>query len=239
MKFSDRASAGLLLAKEIETVLSDRSECQPCAQIVVIGLPRGGVPVAFAVAQRLKCALDIIVAKKLPYPGQPEYAIGAVSSDGVVELNRMIPHDQQWQAYVDNERQDLLTKTRESENRLRRLAGIEAISLNGKTVIIVDDGIATGMTVKAAIKSAKIRGCNYLLVTAPAVSKDSYLELQSLCDEVIALTIPDQFGAVGQFYIDFTQTTDEEVITALRENRSSSRTFQVPCENNSVHSLQN
>jgi len=237
MKFQNRNSAGLLLGKEIEKILIDQSESKIISNILVVGLPRGGMPVAFAVAQRLKCALDIIVAKKLPYPGQPEYAIGAVSSDGVVELDPAIPHDFHWQAYIDTQRQELLIKTRESESRFRQLAGVEELSLENKTVIIVDDGIATGMTVKAAIKSAKLRGCSHLIVAAPAMSYESYLELQSLCDQVIALITPDRFGAVGQYYVNFAQTSDQEVIAALRDNRSKCRPPYIPFDNKSnVHS---
>lgn len=235
MKFSNRESAGLLLGKKIETVLTDRADIGPSSEIIVIGLPRGGVPVALAVATQLGCALDIIVAKKLPYPGQPEYAIGAVSSDGLVELDRMIPQDYEWQAYVDAQRQKLLFETRESESRFRQKAGIKQLALKDKTVIIVDDGIATGMTVKAAIRSANLRGCKRLLVAAPAMSIESFIELKTLCDEVITLLTPEPFGSVGQYYIDFSQTLDEEVIEDLRVNRSNLQSNYVSIDSNNIH----
>ncbi len=240
MKFSNRESAGLLLGKKLETALTGRSDTGSKSKIIVIGLPRGGVPVAFAVATQLECALDVIVAKKLPYPGQPEYAIGAVSSDGVVELDKSIPQNSEWQTYVDAQKQKLLIETRESESRFRQRAGIEKLSLKDNTVIIVDDGIATGMTVKAAIKSAILRGCKHLVVAAPAMSIESFIELKTLCDQVITLITPEPFGAVGHYYIDFDQTLDEEVIENLRENRSNFQsTYASPDSNNITRTVAN
>lgn len=215
MIFANRTQAGLLLAERIKEYLQRHGVVDP-AKIVVVGLPRGGVPVALEVGRKLRCPVDIIAAKKLPYPGQPEYAIGAVSSDGVVVLSPDIGRTAEWNNYVEEQRQLLLVRTKQVENEFYRLAGIIPTSFNDKTVILVDDGIATGMTALAAVETARRRGAKRVVLSAPVMSHDSYSELSKACD-VITISIPREFQAVGLHYADFAQTTNEEVLNALME----------------------
>ncbi len=219
MKFLDRATAGRRLAK----VVSERKKTFPSGQdgsgeIIVVGLPRGGVPVAFEVSKSLNCPLEIITSKKLSYPGQPEYAIGAVSSDGFVVLNPNIPQTSNWQDYVDGERTRLRKETLANEERLYRLAGRERCTkYDGKCVIIVDDGIATGMTAIAAIETARARGAAAVYLAAPVICRESFFELNEHCDGLIACEVPEVFESVGYYYVNFQQTSDNEVVEALRQ----------------------
>jgi len=220
MKFLDRATAGRRLAK----VVSERKEAFPSRQgvsgeIIVVGLPRGGVPVAFEVAKFLNCPLEIITSKKLSYPGQPEYAIGAVSSDGFVVLNPSIPQTSDWQDYVDGERTRLRTETLANEERFYRLAGRKRCTkYDGKCVIVVDDGIATGMTAIAAVETARLRGAASVYLAAPVICRESFFELNEHCDGLIACEVPEFFESVGYYYVNFQQTSDNEVVEALRQN---------------------
>lgn len=222
MIFLDRTDAGIKLAEKIAATLAADSTNTP----YIVGLPRGGVPVALEVARKLGCPLELIEAKKLPYPGQPEFAIGAVSADGVVVLNHDIPgleemtalQSARWQNYIEQQRKQLLEKTKTVEAQFYHQAGRSKASLEGKIVVIVDDGIATGMTALAAIKTARNQGAARVILAAPVMSQESYEELKSHCDTIVTLSIPDNFRAVGLYYEDFSQTSDEEVVQALRES---------------------
>jgi len=186
--------------------------------MIVVGLPRGEVPVALQVARKFRCSLEVIVSKKLPFPGQPEYGIGAVSSDGVVALNPDLPQDQNWQSYIEDQREILLSRTKVLEGQFYQLAGRTAASFRDKIVIVVDDGVATGMTAIAAVDTARRRGAKLVFMAAPVMSCESYRQLRSHCDDVITINVPVEFYAVGQFYLDFTQTSDEAVVSALSES---------------------
>jgi len=216
MSFSDRQTAGHQLAERIVRYFH-RAGLKTGHNIVVVGLPRGGVPVALEVARLMECQLDIIVSKKLPYPGQPEFAIGAVSSDGIVVLNPDIPDKIEWQNYVEQERQRLLVQTVNIENRLYELSGRKrSTNYKDKVVIVVDDGVATGMTAIAALDTARHRGAGIVIAAAPVMSCESYRELGRHCDGVVACDVPEVFRSVGQHYENFEQTTDDEVVAALR-----------------------
>jgi putative phosphoribosyl transferase len=216
--FANRTSAGMKLAEKVEQYLSRYKGLDQRSNLLVVGLPRGGVPVAFEIARKFGCPLEVMVAKKLGYPGQPEFAIGAVSSDGVVVLNPDIPKSPEWQAYIEQERQRLLAETSKIERQFYELAGRKASSFKDKVVIVVDDGIATGMTAMAALETARKRGASYTILATPVLSPSSLYELRPHCHGVVAIGIPQQFSAVGQFYVDFGQTTNEEVVQALRES---------------------
>ncbi len=215
--FSNRTSAGSRLAVELQNYFSGKPGFDR-SSLVIVGLPRGGVPVGLEVSRRFSCPLDVIAAKKLPYPGQPEFAIGAVSSDGVIVLNADTPNDKRWQQYMNAQREKLLKQTREAENEFYRLSDRTKSSFKGKTVVIVDDGIATGMTAIAALETARRRGAACTILAAPVMSSQSYRELRSHCDDVVALSTPANFSSVGQHYIDFSQTSNEEVILAMRDS---------------------
>ncbi len=221
--FPNRTAAGKQLAECLEQKLVNKPGFDR-ASLVIVGLPRGGVPVALEVARRFSCPLDILYAKKLPYPGQPEYAIGAVSSDGVVILSSDTPNDSRWREYISAQREHLLKRTKETENELYRLAGRSKSTFSGKTVIIVDDGIATGMTAMAAAETSRQRGAMRTILAAPVMSTASYRELRAYCDDVVALSTPTNFSAVGHHYADFSQTSNEEVLRALRESMRFSPT---------------
>lgn len=216
--FADRVEAGARLAEVVDERLSLLPWSNKKERLIVVGLPRGGVPVALELARRFCCPLEVIVSKKLPYPGQPEFAIGAVSSDGVVVLSPGIPGDEDWQRYIENERQRLLAYTRAMENGFYERAGAQKSSFKDMIVIIVDDGIATGMTAMAAAETVRRRGAFATIIAAPVMSADSYRQLRAHCDQVIAVTVPRNFTAVGQHYLDFSQTSNDEVVSALRQS---------------------
>lgn len=202
-RFRNRAQAGKLLAKALGAYAH-----QPDA--IVLALPRGGVPVAFAVAMTLGLTLDILLVRKLGLPYQPEYAIGAVGSGGVRVLQAGVPG----LMGVTQEQLDAITAREllEIERRTRLYRGGRAQPvLADRTVIIVDDGIATGSTVLAAVQVARGHGARRVVVAAPVAPPDTFDALQAVADEVICLATPPQFRAVSQWYDTFDQTSDEEV----------------------------
>jgi predicted phosphoribosyltransferase/alpha-beta hydrolase superfamily lysophospholipase len=203
MRFKDRREAGRRLAAALEPRFRD-------ADVVVLGLPRGGIPVAYEVARALRAPLDVIVVRKLGVPSQPELAMGAIGEDGiriinddVVRLTRVSPAE--LAAVEAAERAEL-------ERRAARFrSGRRRVPLKGKTAIIVDDGIATGSTAKAACQVARAHGATRVVVATPVAPRDCQARFAAVADEVICLHQPTDFWAVGQFYVDFSQTTDEEV----------------------------
>ncbi len=218
MSFMNRTQAGKQLAERLYDGLFLSSNFDEKSQFVVAALPRGGVPVGLEVARKFDCPLEIIASKKLPMPNHPEYAIGAVSADGISALNPDIPKDPEWKSYIETERQRLLKQTRDAETQFYKLAGYKPASLSGKTVVIVDDGIATGMTAVVAIKTARHRGAKRVIMAAPVISPECYRHLRAYCNDVVALIVPNDLIAVGQYYADFEQTSNEEVVKALQES---------------------
>ncbi|MFN3429991.1 MAG: phosphoribosyltransferase [Candidatus Sericytochromatia bacterium] len=206
MPFQDRWDAG----RQLAALLADYRG----RDAVVLGLPRGGVVTAQPVAEGLGAPLDVLVARKLGAPGNEEFAIGAVTARGTrvlyeAVLRRMLLPPGYLEA--ETERQRRLAETRE-----RTLRGLRpAEPLAGRVVILVDDGIATGMTMRAAIADAQAQRPARLVVAAPVIAPDTYRTLLALVDEVVAVEVPDDFMAVGQFYRDFAQTTDEDVARLL------------------------
>jgi putative phosphoribosyl transferase len=202
-RFKNRAQAGKLLAKALGVYAH-----QPDA--VVLALPRGGVPVAFAVAMTLDLELDILLVRKLGLPYQPEYAIGAVGSGGVRVLQPGVPG----LLGVTQEQVDAITAREllEIERRTRLYRGGRAQPvLAGRTVIIVDDGIATGSTMLAAVQVARGHDARRVVVAAPVAPPDTLAALEAVADEVVCLAAPPHFRAVSQWYETFDQTSDEEV----------------------------
>lgn len=180
---------------------------------VVLGLPRGGVPVAAEVAYRLAAPLDVVVVRKLGIPWQPEVAMGAIAEDGVQVLDEtLIARAHVTRAQVDEverrERQVLDDRV-EAVRRVR-----PPVDLTGRTAVIVDDGIATGATATAACRVARLRGARTVVVAAPVASAEAIAELRD-ADRVVCPWIPDAFGAVGAYYRDFSATSDDEVLRLL------------------------
>ncbi len=207
MAFVDRVDAGRRLASKL-THLRDE-------QVVVLGLPRGGVPVAFEVAEALDAPLDVIVVRKLGVPFQPELGMGAIGEDGV----RIINADVIGMAGVSEAALAEVEKREraELERRARRFRGERPrVSLDGRTVVIVDDGIATGSTARAACRVARSRGATRIVLAMPVAPQDWTTRLSAEADELIAVETPDPFWAVGEFYRNFSQTSDESVVACLQ-----------------------
>jgi len=209
MIFLDRKSAGLKLAQRLNYLKNKNA--------VVLGLPRGGVPVAFEVAQEINAPLDVIVVRKLGVPFQPELAMGAVGEGGVI-----IRNDQVIKMASITADQFAKVQAREDQevvNRARRFReGRSPVSLVGRLAIVVDDGIATGSTARAACDVVRALGAEKVILAVPVGSQEAVSALSEKADEVIALEIPDNFFAVGEWYEDFTPVSDEDVIQLLRKS---------------------
>src|SRR5438876_9037533 len=201
--FANRTEAGRLLAEKL-VQYAGRDD------VVVLGLPRGGVPVANEVATRLRAQLDVFIVRKLGVPGFEELAAGAIASGGVRVLNedviRAIPHaDQAIEAVTARETTEL--QRREQIYR----EGRPAPELRDRIAILVDDGLATGATMRAAVKALRQRGAAKIVVAVPVGPPDTCHEIEEQADETICLSMPEFFQAVGQYYEDFSQTSDEDV----------------------------
>jgi len=176
---------------------------------VVLGIPRGGLPVARPVADRLDASLDIVTAKKLGLPGNPEFGIGAAASDGSVWINDEVvrTHDV-GEEHIENERERAAETARE---KLRTYRGDRSPpDLEGKTVVVVDDGVATGATARACLRQVQNAGVERAILAVPVGPPDALTDLEYDADEVLTVASPPHFGAVGAFYRDFTQVSDRE-----------------------------
>ena len=216
--FRDRADAGRELAEQLKRRLGDED-------VVVLGLPRGGVPVAFEVARELDAPLDVIVVRKLGVPYQPELGMGAIGEDGVRVLN----HEVLALARVGEEEVAAVERSEraELERRATRFrASRPRTPLVGRTAVVVDDGIATGSTARAACQVARAHGASRVILAVPVAPWSSLGLLAEVADEVVCLATPEPFYAVGQFYRDFSQTSDEEVVELLE--RAATRTVAAP-----------
>jgi len=212
MIFRDRVDAGRRLAKELR-FLQDKD-------LVVLGLPRGGVPVAYEVAKELAAPLDVIVVRKLGVPWQPELAMGAVGEGGANFINEEIVRLAK--VSVADFTAIASQESAEVERRATRFRGSrEAINLKGRTALIVDDGIATGATALAACKVAHLLGAEKVIVASPIGAADSIERIKNFADQVICLEIPRSLLAVGEWYEDFSPTSDQQVIDLLQESRAN------------------
>jgi putative phosphoribosyl transferase len=208
MVFTNRKDAGKLLAEKL-------SAYRDKADVIVLGLPRGGVTVAYEIARALQCPLDLLIVRKIGFPGNPELAAGAVSETGTVVLNEdIVSAYGVSRAYLERE------TARQKEEIARRIAlyrqGKGVPPLAGKTVIVVDDGVATGATAKAAISTLKQEKIAKLVVALPVASQEAEREIAPMVDEWVCLQAPAGFRAVGQYYADFTQVEDEDVVAMLK-----------------------
>jgi putative phosphoribosyl transferase len=206
--FRDRTDAGEKLAIRLQHLKQEGP--------VVIALPRGGVPVAFEVAKALEAPLDIILIRKIGAPGQPELAVGAVTDGDHAEvvINKDIAQATGASAdYIERQKEAELKRI--EERRARYFTGIPRPDIEGRTVIVIDDGIATGATMRVAVKAFARRGAKRLVVAVPVAPPDTVESLRQEVDEVVCLDVPEFFHAVGAFYRDFTQTKDEDVVDLL------------------------
>ncbi len=209
MYFRDRRHAGRELASHLGDLVGRSG-------VLVLGIPRGGVVVAHQVALAVNAPLDVYLARKLGAPGNPELAIGAISADGRVvvddALARSVGADE---AYIQAEAE---RQRREIERRLARYRGERPpLVVKGKVVVLVDDGVATGATTLAAARALKAEGPSQLILAVPVASQEAAGKLSAEVDRFVCPLIPDFFWAVGAFYANFTQTTDEEVIQLLHD----------------------
>jgi len=210
--FADRADAGRSLAREL-AYLRGRD-------VVVLGLPRGGVPVAFEVAQELGAPLDVIVVRKLGVPFQPELAMGAIGEGGIRIINHEVVRGS-WIAPEEiagverRERQELDRQAR------RFRAGRDRVDVAGRTAVVVDDGVATGSTARAACEVARGQGAARVVFAAPVGAPKSAQALRDSCNEVVCLHTPASFRSVGQWYADFTPVPDAEVTALLQRTAHS------------------
>jgi putative phosphoribosyl transferase len=208
LKFTDRVEAGRLLAEQL-AAYADRPD------VVVLGLPRGGVPVAYEIAKRLHVPLDVFLVRKLGAPGQPELAMGAIASGGARVLNEDVIR----YLAVSPEVIEAVARAEqvELERRERAYRGDRPTpDLHGRVVILVDDGLATGSSMRAAIAVVRTQSPSRVVVAAPVAARETCEELKREVDEIICLRTPDPFSAVGLWYEDFSQTTDEEVRELLQ-----------------------
>ncbi len=219
MPFIDRVDAGRRLAERLGHLRG--------AEVVVVGLPRGGVPVALQVALALDAPLDVIVVRKLGVPFQPELAMGAVGEDGV----RIVDDEVVYLAGVSAGEVAEVEKRERAELQRRALRfrdGRPRVPLAGRTVVIVDDGIATGSTARAACQVARARGATRIVLAAPVAPPGWTERLGDVADELICVETPAAFLAIGQFYADFSETSDDQVVAYLRGASAAPVATHVP-----------
>ena len=209
--FADRAAAGVALAAEMK-----RRPLRP--PVLVLGLPRGGVPVAHEIARALEAPLDVMLVRKVGMPGQPELAIGAVAAGGIVVHDRTLEREYPgiaaaFERVAAEERRELSRR-----ERVYR-AGLAPLALEGKTVLLVDDGLATGSTMLAAVRAARAAGAGAVVVAVPVASAQAAALVGAEADELVILQIPAMLFAIGEWYERFEQLEDDEVCRILELHR--------------------
>jgi putative phosphoribosyl transferase len=208
-QFRDRHEAGQLLAQKLSGYANRTN-------VLVLGLPRGGVPVAAQVAWKLRSALDVFVVRKLGLPGRRELAMGAIATGGVRVLNSEVVDA----LHIPSDVIDAVATDEQRELQRRERAYRDDLSgpdVKGKIVIVVDDGIATGSTMLAAVAALRGLKAGRIVVAAPAIARSTYHQIRGAADDVVAVIVPEEFYGVGQWYEDFSQTTDEEVSELLKQ----------------------
>jgi predicted phosphoribosyltransferase len=208
-RFSDRAEAGRLLAEKLGQY-ANRPE------VVILALPRGGVPVAFEIAKALRAPLDVFIVRKLGVPGREELAMGAIASGGVRVINQSVVDS----LGIASEVLDSVTASEslELERRERAYRNIRvAPPVREHIVILVDDGVATGSTMLAAIAALRDLGASRTIVATPTIAHEAMEAIRPRVDELVAVLTPESFRGVGEWYLDFSQTSDEEVRELLQE----------------------
>ncbi|MFM2106016.1 MAG: hypothetical protein RL338_1048 [Chloroflexota bacterium] len=208
LPFADRAAAGRLLGEALARRLGPATR-----DLVVLGIPRGGVVCAAEVAALLRVPLDVVAARKIGAPGHEELAIGAATADGTVILEPWAAETGADDAYLAGAAARTIAAAREREALLRR--GRPRVPLAGRVAVIVDDGIATGATMHAAILAARAAGARRVVAAAPVGARESVERLAAVADEAVVLATPEPFYAVGDSYVRFDQTSDDEVVALL------------------------
>ncbi|HEX6334361.1 MAG TPA: phosphoribosyltransferase family protein [Flavisolibacter sp.] len=201
--FRNRQEAGKLLASKLQHYRNSPA--------IVLAVPRGGVPVAVEVARELNLPVDVVLVKKLGHPLNKEYAIGAVGLNEVF----IIPHTDVTRQYIDQEIGRIRARLYEMKKAFSRNG--ESESIEGKTVIVVDDGIATGLTLLGTIRVLRAKQPARLIIAAPVIAAPAVARLSKEADEVVSVLVPESFGGVGSFYRDFRQVNDSEVLQCLMD----------------------
>lgn len=205
--FKNRSEAGKLLAAKLIQYKNTPG--------VILAVPRGGVPVAYEIARSLNLPMEVVLVKKLGHPFNKEYAIGAV---GLSE-RFLVPHEEVDDEYIKSETEKLRIRLKEMQRDF--LGGKEPQDITGKTVIVVDDGIATGNTIIATIRILRKSDPSKIIIAAPVVSESAALKITAEADDLVVLSVPDYFYGVGAFYDDFRQVSDEEVLHYLKKLNTS------------------
>lgn len=209
--FKNRQEAGRLLAE----ALSQRLKNLSSQNSVILAVPRGGIVIGYEISQRLGIKLFPLITKKIPFPGQEELAIGAVNEEGDYLLDQEMIQDYQIRKdYLD---QTIETIKKEIKRRYQ-IFGQKRPSLKNKIVILTDDGIATGLSIRVGIKMVRKHQPKKIVLAIPVMPRETYFELQKEVDEIVCLETPLFFQAIGQFYLDFSQLGDEEVIELLKRS---------------------
>lgn len=188
-----------------------------CGFDIVLGIPRGGIVPARQIAQHFECPLDVVLAKKMGSPSLPEYAVGAVTPDGEILVHERL------KSLWEQQREPIQRMAQTVQKGLNQQLDLfrshkQAIPLDGKRILLVDDGIATGFTIKAAILYVKRQGVQSISIAAPICSRSAYRTLSKEVDDILVLHIPDQMYAVSEFYENFSNVEDQEVIQILRSD---------------------
>ncbi len=213
MIFNNRHEAGIKISDKLLEYNNNKN-------LVIIAIARGGVEVAFPVCTKFKLPMQITIARKIGAPLNSELAIGAVSEENDLVLNNNIIEDYDIsQEYIESQAKK---EQQEIKRRLKKYRPNKNLTdLNGKIVIVIDDGVATGATMKVIIKLIKKRKINKLIIAVPVTASDTMREIKKECDEFISLYVPDYFQAVGSFYQDFQQITDKQVCQLIKENEKN------------------
>lgn len=206
--FKDRVDAGEILANKLSKYAAENP--------LVLGLPRGGVPVAFEVAKALKAPLDVFIVRKLGVPGHEELAMGAIATGDVRVLNESVIE------YLHISKEAIATETRKEKEELKRRervyrSGRDPVNVANRTVLLIDDGIATGSTIKAAIAALKKQKAGKIIVGVPVAPSSTIEELKKEVDDLVCISTPDLFMAISVWYDEFPQTTDEQVRELLKK----------------------
>ncbi len=205
-KIKDRVEAGQLLAEKIHSK----------NDVVVLAIPRGGVIVGHEIAKKLGCKLDIAISKKITPPDNPEFAIGAITHDGTLFRSNY------WDSYAEypNLNDEIQKKTQEVRRRLEEYRGSSEYDISGMSIILVDDGIATGSTVFAILNWLEKQNTREIILAIPVMPASTYELMKQKVSSIVALNTPEDFAAVGQFYKNFDQVSDREVMEVLENYKS-------------------
>ena len=206
MRFADREQAGHTLAQRLIRYRDDPS-------VVVLALPRGGVPVACEVAQALHAPIDVFIVRKLGFPGHEEFAMGAIASGGIIVMNPDVADFRIPEAAIEN----VVARERGELDRREQLYRRDRppLSVDDRTVILVDDGLATGSTMRAAATAVRRQSPRRLVIAVPVAASDTCRALRSFADDVVCVATPEPFVAVGAWYANFGQVSDAEVVALL------------------------